>query len=97
MEALGGILSHCCKVVHGGRTFSHRTCDLMALARRNHYKARLNREFKEDLSWWVEFAGVFNGQARVIPTSAPAVSVYSDASMMGFGALQSQVSLYKYA
>ena len=87
LESLGGILAHCCKVVHGGRTFSRRIYDLMASARRNHHKVRLNEEFREDLRWWLEFAAVFNGHARIIPTRAPAVSVYSDASMSGFGAL----------
>ena len=43
--------------------------DLTASARRNHHKVSLNREFKEELSWGVDFAGVFNGQASIILTS----------------------------
>ena len=74
-------------MVHGGRTFSRRIYDLMASAKRNHHKVRLNREFKNDLSCWVDFAGVFNGQAGIIPPSTPTVSVYSNASLAGFRAL----------
>ena len=43
LEALGEILSHCCKMVHGGRTFSRRIYYLMASAKRNHHKVRPNR------------------------------------------------------
>lgn len=90
LESLGGILAHCCKVVHGGRTFSRRVYDLMASARRNHHKVRLNEEFREDIRWWLEFAAVFNGHAKIIPPTSPAVSVYSDASLAGFGALHGE-------
>ena len=86
LEGLGGILAHCCKVVKGGRTFSRRVYDLISSVRRNHHKVRLNEEFRLDLRWWLEFAAVFNGKARIIPPSSPTVSVYSDASLKGFGA-----------
>ena len=86
LEGLGGILAHCCKVIHGGRTFSRRLYDLIASAKRNHHKVRLNEEFRLDLRWWLKFAGMFNGRAKIIPPDKPAVSMYSDASLAGFGA-----------
>ena len=86
LEGLGGILAHCCKVVRGGRTFSRRVYDLISSVRRNHHKVRLNEDFRLDLEWWLKFAAIFNGKARIIPPGMPAVSVYSDASLAGFGA-----------
>ena len=87
LEGLGGVLAHCCKVVRGGRTFSRRVYDLIASAKKAGHKVRLNEEFRLDLNWWLEFAAKFNGKAKIIPSSEPAISVYSDSSKFGFGAL----------
>ena len=87
LEGLGGVLAHCCKVVHGGRTFSRRVYDLISTAKKSAHKVRLNDEFRKDIGWWLEFAGKFNGKASIIPSSEPMLSVYSDASKFGFGAL----------
>ena len=90
LEGLGGVLAHCCKVVHGGRTFSRRVYDLIASAKKATHKVRLNEEFRLDLKWWLEFAATFNGRARIIPSHAPVLSVYSDSSKFGFGALHGE-------
>ena len=87
LEGLGGVLAHCCKVVHGGRTFSRRVYDLIASAKKAAHKVRLNDEFRKDLCWWLEFASKFNGKAKIIPSTEPVLSVYSDSSKFGFGAL----------
>ena len=86
LEGLGGILAHCCKVVKGGRTFSRRVYDMISSVKRNHHKVRLNEDFRLDLRWWLDFAAVFNGKARIIPLDGASMSVYSDASLAGFGA-----------
>ena len=86
LEGLGGILAHCCKVIHGGRTFSRRVYDLISSAKRNSHKVRLNEDFRLDLKWWLRFAGTFNGKARIIHRDKASLSVYSDASLAGFGA-----------
>ena len=87
LEGLGGVLAHCCKVVHGGRTFSRRVYDLISSAKKSAHKVRLNEEFRKDICWWLEFASKFNGKAKIIPSNEPVLSVYSDASKFGFGAL----------
>ena len=87
LEVLGGILAHCCKVVHGGRTFSRRVYDLIASVRKSSHKLRLNEDFKMDLKWWIRFSDTFNGKCRIIPSTLPNRSVYSDSSLSGFGAL----------
>ena len=86
LEVLGGILAHCCKVVHGGRTFSRRVYDLISSVRKASHRVRLSEEFRLDLAWWVQFAAVFNGKAGMISPSSPSYSVYSDASLKGYGA-----------
>lgn len=87
LEVLGGILAHCCKVIHGGRTFSRRVYDIISSLKRPSHKAKLGEEFKLDLRWWIDFAKEFNGKAKIIPSLEPVISVYSDASLKGFGAL----------
>ena len=86
LESLAGLLAHCCKVIHGGRTFSRRVYDLVASVRKRDHKVRLNKDFRLDLKWWLEFASSFNGRASIIPAREPVLSVYSDASLFGFGA-----------
>ena len=86
LQKLGGILAHCCKVVQGGRTFSRRVYDLIASVRSNHHKVRLTEEFRLDVKWWIEFAAAFNGKAKIVAPCGPALSIYSDASLSGFGA-----------
>ena len=87
LAGLGGVLAHCCKVVHRGRTFSRRVYDLISSAKKASCKIRLMEEFRLDLKWWIEFASKFKGRARIIPTTEPLLSVYSDASKFGFGTL----------
>lgn len=87
LEMLGGILAHCCKVVHGGRTFSRRVYDLIASVDRSWHMVRLNAEFRLDVKWWLDFAADFNGKAKIIPSLEPWICIYSDASLLGFGAL----------
>ena len=88
LGGLGEILAHCCKVVHGGRTFFRR----VASATKSSYKVRLNDEFKLDLKWWLEFGGRFNGKVKINPSSEPIISVYSDASLFGFGSFEFKVA-----
>lgn len=87
LERLGGLLAHCCKVVKGGRSFCRRVYDMMTLLKKKHYKVRLNKEFFKDLIWWKQFVKTFNGKAKILGLHAPTVSVYSDASLWGYGAL----------
>lgn len=87
LERLAGLLAHACKVVRGGRTFSRRVYDMVASCKERGHKTRLNAEFRKDVMWWVEFVSTFNGKAKIIPTEAPTIAIYSDASLKGFGAL----------
>lgn len=59
---------------------------MIASVSRRAHKVRLNSDFRLDIKWWLDFAATFNGRARIIPSAEPAVAVYSDASLSGFGA-----------
>ena len=59
LEVLGGLLMHCCKVVHGSRRFSRKVYELIVSVKKSHHKVRLNAEFRHDIEWWVEFVAVF--------------------------------------
>lgn len=61
IQKLCGILSHCSKVVKGGRTFSRRIIDLLKGLPQHNARIRLSREFQEDIHWWRGFADTFNG------------------------------------
>ena len=86
LESLAGVLTHCCKVIHGGQTFLRRVYNLVASVKKGSHKIRLNEEFRLDLKWWIEFAGTFNDKAKIIQSSEPCISVYRDASLAGFRA-----------
>lgn len=87
LERLGGLLAHCSKVVRGGRSFSSRIYDAIRVTRKPFYMVRLNKDFKSDIFWWRAFVEKFNGIRRLLGRHAPFLSVYSDASSEGFGAL----------
>ena len=73
---------HVCCVVRPGRTFLRRMINLVAVARKLHYKIRLNAVFRADLRWWATFLSRWNG-VGMIPESTQMeeeVVVTSDAS-----------------
>lgn len=49
---------------------------------------RLNEDFRlGSLRWWLEFMDTFNRYADIVNSCESCLSVYSDASKIGFGAL----------
>ena len=89
LERLGGLLAHCAKVIRGGRTFCRRIYDLIASLREPHHYSRLNKGFREDITWWASFASTFNGKAGILGRFTPTMAVYSDASDWGMAAAHS--------
>ena len=64
-----------------------RAIDLINLVEGQHDMIKFNDMFKEDLKWWRAFAIMFNGCASIIKLDLlNSVTMYSDASMLGFGA-----------
>ena len=54
-ESLIGSLHHVTKVVPPGCAFLCRMIDLLCAFRSPSHPIRLNREFRRDLAWWLEF------------------------------------------
>lgn len=89
LQKLCGILCHCARVVHGGRTFSRRICDLLK-GLHNNKRIRLNHCFMKDLQWWIKFSGGFNGRASIIKYNYGEGPWFAtDASAQGYGVFAS--------
>lgn len=85
LQKLCGILSHCARVVHGGRNFSHHICSLLK-GLHNNGRIRLNHCFKQDLQWWLKFAAVFNSRASIIKYNyGDGPWFTTDANVNGYG------------
>ena len=91
LEQLTGYLAHASKVVRGGRVFCRRLYDTLKSLKKPHHKVRVAGEMKKDILWWIEFAQEFNGAARILGSSAPMVSTYSDSSTSwGYGVIHGE-------
>ena len=94
LDRLAGLLSHCAKVVRGGRVFTRRIYDLCASVSKPFYKVRLSAAFQKDLQWWLEFADFFNGECEFFRTNRATLATYSDSSTgSGFGAIHNNDGL----
>ena len=87
--SLIGSLSFAAKVVKPGRMFLRRLIDLSTTVKRLDHHISLNADSKADIQWWLDFLPGWNGvcmmQTDVI--SSPTLSLFTDASDLGFGAL----------
>lgn len=84
--SLAGLLSHCTKVVRGGRTFSRRVINLANFLPELHSIVCLPEWFRDDLKWWDSFVKCFNGKAGIIKNLHWCDRVIlTDASFTGFG------------
>lgn len=57
--------------------------------RHNHHRVSLNKEIRKDISWWIDFIGVYNGVSIVldVPWSDPDCVFATDACLTGFGGI----------
>ena len=95
LQQLVGVLSHCSTIIRGGRTFSRRAINLIKTVERQSDMIRLTDNFREDLRWWKHFSLMFNGSAAIIKLEFwNCITMYSDASMLGFGATYDNDWLY---
>ena len=60
-----GLLSHACKVIRPGRSFSRRLIDLSNKVSNLDYFVRFNQSARSDLEWWFQFAKQWNGKAMI--------------------------------
>ena len=86
MQRLCGVLNFCCKVVRGGRVYMFYMIQLLKVFN-SRSRISLPLSFYEDISWWREFANIFNGQADFFDPVANTVELYSDACLSGLAAI----------
>ena len=86
--SLIGSLSFACKVVKPGRIFLRRLIDLSTTVTSLNYHIYLNSEARADINWWHTFLPSWNGVIffQEDPVSANSLSLFTDASSLGFGA-----------
>ena len=91
--SLIGQLQHACCVVKPGRSFLRRMISLSTIAKELHHHIRLNRAFRSDLQWWIQFLVQWNGTGMMsaVVRSTPEGTITSDASgNWGCGAYSNQ-------
>ena len=87
--SLIGSLSFAAKVVKPGRMFLRRLIDLSTSVYDLNHFITLNSESRADISWWLDFLPSWNGVCfiQAVPVTSVSLSLYTDASGMGFGAV----------
>lgn len=86
LQRLCGIISHCSKVIRGGRTFSRRRMDMLKRLPKNNIRIRLTQEFMCDLRWWQECSKCFNGVTIMMKFNDGHGPIFTtDASINGYG------------
>ena len=87
--SLIGSLSFAAKVVKPGRMFMRRLITLSTTVSRLGHHISLNAEGRADIQWWIDFLPSWNGVCIIQsePLSSAALSLFTDASGLGFGAV----------
>ena len=87
LRRLCGVLSHCARLVRGGRLYSQNIIKILKLFGGENKRITLPREFYHDLAWWSDFAPIFNGDVQIIKSCDWLCdTAYTDASLAGYGA-----------
>lgn len=87
LQSLLGKLSFVSKCVKNSRIFLMRIIDLLKGLKHHHHRVSLNKEFKKDIRWWLNFITVYNGVSIILdtPWSAPDCVFVTDACLTGCG------------
>ena len=94
--ALIGFLAFASKVVKPGRMFLRRLIDLSSTVSSDHHFITINSEARADLQWWETFLPDWNGVSIIPspPVSSVSISLFTDASDLGLGAMFGSLWLY---
>lgn len=87
LQSLLGKLSFVSKCVQNSRIFLMRIIDLLKRLKHNHHRVSLDKEFRKDISWWINFIAVYNGVSIICDVlwSAPDCVFATDACLTGCG------------
>ena len=88
LEIIVGHMSFAARAIYRARTFSRIFIDTMNTLTIPHHKTRLTRMLKAELTWWHLYAASINGLVPCLfGKSRPVVTIATDASFSGFGAV----------
>lgn len=91
LQSLLGLLNFATSCVVPGRTFLRRLYDLTIGISYPHYKVRLNKGVRADLSMWLSFMQSFNGKCMFLQdnwSNSETINLFTDAaSTLGFAAV----------
>ena len=90
LQFLLGSLNFACKVIAPGRAFLRRLYDLIKNVHYQHYKIRLNKQARADLSTWSVFLDSFNGHVLCLPSTwndSDTLRLYTDALGKSYAAI----------
>ena len=89
LQVLTGHMAFASRAIYGARPFTRIFIDAVNGLKKSHYRLRLSLLHKSELAWWVDFAGTFNGLCPCnMGRHRPVVTIYTDASFTGFGAVK---------
>ena len=86
--SLIGKLIFIARVVRSGRTFVRRMINLSKKVKHLHHRIRLNRDFRDDVKWWLHYLPSWNGISFFYETNwsnNADLELYTDASDVGIG------------
>lgn len=69
-QSLAGKLNWACRVIYGGRTFLRRILDIIKTIREQGHTAKVNKDVREDIQWWLNYLDGFNGTMGMIEDRA---------------------------
>lgn len=89
LQSLLGKLCFVSKCVKNSRIFLMRIIDLLKRLTHNHHRVSLNKEFRKDICWWLDFIAVYNGVSIIsdVLWSAPDCVFATDACLTGCGGI----------
>lgn len=86
LQKIGGKLNWACRVIQEGRYFVSSIYKRIRALNSPTHKTRISGELKEDLRWWMDYMGIFNGSLP-IRDSRPQSPVVLDACPIAGGAV----------
>lgn len=93
LQRIGGKLNWACRVIQEGRYFVNSIYKRIRALRNPDHKSRMSGDLREDLLWWVDFMGQFNGSLP-IRDPRPQSPVVLDACPVAGGAVYEGHWLY---
>jgi hypothetical protein len=92
-QSLAGKLNWACQAIYGGRTFLRRILDVIKQVLEQGHTARVSKEVKEDMTWWLTYLEHFNGTMQMVDNRAGA-PVTIDACNNAAGGVFGQAFFY---